>query len=168
MSLPILQPQDWIRYAAATDLYVAAEEGPGHGPLQGFYADRFGWQEEADSVNSVVASLSVSDQSRLSILCDDYGEASALQFLSPSLSSVISGQNNYWLWGPGTNTGEVVLIISGRPLTALREEYEQVDIVGTMDSSSLQMPYVRQETMYLARKRHRSLQADWFHFKKFI
>ena len=168
MALPILTPDRWIRYAEVTHLYVPAEEGPQAGPLQLFYAARIGWQEEADQVKRVVAALSPEDRSKVGILCDTYEEAGALQFLSPELPRVISGHNTYWLWGPGEATGEVMILITRRSLEELRRDYDQVDMVGTMDISRFQVPSQRRSRIYLARRRHRSLQVDWASFKNYI
>ena len=168
MSLPLLTPTSWIWYAGATDLYRPSEEGPEAGPLQQFYAARFGWQEEADQVRRTVASLSLEDRDRVFVLCDNYDEAAALQFLTPDLSRVISGHKTYWLWGPAGATGEVMILITERPMAELRREYDQVDMEGTMDTSRFQVPSERRARIYLARRRHHSLQLDWASFKSFV
>lgn len=168
ISLPIFTPKTWMLYAAATDLYVPSEEGPQAGPLQQFYAARVGWQEDADQVKKLVAGLSSEDRGKVFILCDNYAEAGALQFLAPGLPHVISGHNTYWLWGPGNATGEVMILITGQTLEELQRDYEQITIAGTMDVSGFQVPSERRKRIYLARRRHRSLQADWASFKSYI
>lgn len=167
MSLPVLSPRDWVRYAGVTGLYVPAEEGPQAGLLQPFYAARFGWQEEANQVKSIVTLLSPEDRGKVTLLCDNYQEAGALQFLAPELPRVISGHNTYWLWGPGNSTGEVVVLITGRPIDELRREYEEVELVGTMNGSRFQVPSERRKRIYLGRHRHRTFQADWLSFKSY-
>ena len=91
-----------------------------------FYADRFGWQEMVDQVTRIVNGLSPADRARVGILCSNYGEASAINFLGAGrgLPFAISGHNNYWIWGPHGETGDVIIVINGASLDEMRKYYD--------------------------------------------
>ena len=137
MALPILTPQTWIAYADRMHLRSRAShsENTDEGPLPQFYADRFGWQELTNDVTNIYRALPAADQARVGILCSNYGEASAINFLGAGrgLPFAISGHNNYYLWGPHGATGEVMIIVSGGTPDDMRQNYSSVEIIGRMD-----------------------------------
>jgi hypothetical protein len=168
MSNPILTPPQWLAYAGALHLRDKASrtEATENGPLPQFYADRFGWQEEVDQVERIYRSLSPEDRKKVTILCSNYGEASAVNFLGHGLPFAITGQNNYWLWGPHGATGEVVIAINDATPAEMLENYAQVQIAGRMDNE-WSMPY-EHRNIYLARGRKVYLSKDWPDFKHYI
>jgi hypothetical protein len=137
-----------------------------NGPLPQFYADRFGWQEEVDQVEMIYAGLSQEEKSKVGILCSNYGEASAINFLGHGVPVAISGQNNYWLWGAHGATGEVMIIINDATPAEMLENYTQVQVVGRMDNE-WSMPY-EHRNIYLARGRKMNLTEDWGELKHYI
>ena len=62
MSNPVMTPEHWLAYTAAMHLRSAQTETMETGPLPQFYADRFGWQEEVDQVETIYAGLSPEDR----------------------------------------------------------------------------------------------------------
>ena len=162
MSTPILTPAAWVAYAKATHLFNAGSnsEKADSGQLPQFYADRFAWQEEVDQVEHIAQSLSPEDRAKAVILCGNYGEAGALQFLGHNLPPVISGHNNYFVWGPHKATGEVVIAVFQATLADMRDNYNQVTPVGSLDVPYA-MPPEREAIIFLARDRKRNLTADW-------
>src|ERR1700722_18941667 len=123
MSLPILRPQQWLDYTARMHLRDKASnsENTATSAFPQFYADRFGWQEMVDQVTRIVNGLSPADRARAGILCSNYGEASAINFLGHGLPFAISGHNNYWIWGPHGKTGDVIIVINGASLDKMRK-----------------------------------------------
>ena len=170
LSIPVFTPQTWLRYTHALHLYgrIGQSENTPTGPLPQFYADRFGWQEEADQVTRIYNALSPADRAIVTIYCSNYGEAGALQFLAPGLPRVISGQNTYWLWGPGNATGEVMLVISGDSPERLHDFYDDVKILGSLDFSPYQMPFERHHTIFLARDPRQTLPLLWPEFQEYL
>jgi hypothetical protein len=165
MSIPVLRPAAWLAYADALHLRnrVGDAENGEVGPFPQFYADRFGWQEEVDQVTRAVQALSPEDRAHAVIYCSNYGEAGALEFLGHNLPPVLSGQNNYFLWGPHNATGEIVFNVNGASPAEMREIYQDVQIVGRMDHPYA-MPY-EHRNIYLARHRNKNLTQDWPDFK---
>jgi hypothetical protein len=168
LAIPVMKPERWLAYTKATHLYKASgnTENESSGPLPQFYADRFGWQEEVNQISRIYHSLSADDQKKAGIFCSNYGEASAVNFLGHNLPTSISGHNNYWLWGPQGETGEVMIIVSSATPEEIRKYYNSVEIAGRM-SHPLSMPY-EHRNIYLARGRRNNLREDWPDFKKYI
>ena len=170
MALPVLSPQGWIAYADRLHLRDKSShsENTDEGPLPQFYADRFGWQELADKVTTIYRALPAADQARVGIICGNYGEASAINFLGAGrgLPFATSGHNNYYLWGPHGETGEVMIIISSGTADDMRENYNTVESVGTMDHPYA-MPY-EHKNIFLCRDRKSSLLTGWAEVKHYI
>jgi hypothetical protein len=161
MSIPVMQPDAWLKYTKATHLYNASSntENDSSGPLPQFYADRFGWQEEVDQVTQIYQSLSPDERSKVGILGSNYGEASAINFLGRDLPFAVSGHNNYWLWGPHGYTGDLMIIINGATPDEMRKFYNSVEIAGRMNHP-LSMPF-EHRNIYLVRGRKKNLSLDW-------
>ena len=168
MSLPVLRPQQWLDYTARMHLRNTAEnmENEATSAFPQFYADRFGWQEIVDQVTRIYSALPAGDKARAGILCSNYGEASAINFLSRGLPFAISGHNNYWIWGPHGETGQVMIVINGASLDEMRKYYDSVEIAGVMNHPYA-MPY-EHRNIYLCRGRKGSIVKDWPEFKKYI
>jgi hypothetical protein len=170
MSIPVMQPDTWLRYTKATHLYSASgnTENDSSGLLPQFYADRFGWQEEVDKITAVVRQLPLEDRARAGIIVDNYGEAGALDFLGHDLPPVVSGHNNYWLWGPHGLGAEVLIVISGDPPQHFQRLCQKVEAVGNMDHP-LAMPYEHKH-IYLLHdcQGGQAPEHNWTRFKHYI
>jgi Dolichyl-phosphate-mannose-protein mannosyltransferase len=79
------------------------------------YADMYGWPQLADSVTQVYGSLPARDRARAVIAASNYGEAAAIEFFGAgrNLPPVISGHNQYYLWGTHGASGDVVIDVNG-------------------------------------------------------
>jgi len=96
------------------------------------FADRFGWEEMTATVARVYERLPEEKKNEACVLTGNYGEAAAIGFFGDKLGlpEAISGHNSYYLWGPGSCTGETVISV-GVPrerLEAVFGEIEQNDI----------------------------------------
>ncbi len=166
LSLPILRPATWERYVAKTHLNrLMSRSRNTTNTLPSFYADRFGWQEEVDLVSGIYQSLSPEDQRKVGILCTNYGEASAINFLGKGLPFAITGNENYFLWGPHGETGEVMIVIHNAPVEALRRSYSSVQLMGRLHHPFSET--YEHRSVYLVRGRNRSIVDDWPSFKHY-
>jgi hypothetical protein len=66
----------------------------------------------AAKVATIYRSLPARDRARAVVFAGNYGEAAALQFFEPGVP-VISGHNQYWLWGTKGYDGSVVVQVNG-------------------------------------------------------
>jgi 4-amino-4-deoxy-L-arabinose transferase-like glycosyltransferase len=76
-------------------------------------ADTFGWPQLTRVVAAQSAALARAGQAPTSIFAGNYGEAGALDVLGTAdhLPPVLSGNNNYWIWGPGRASDSIVLVV---------------------------------------------------------
>ncbi len=168
LSNPVLRPAAFQHYRDALHLpSTETEVERVTPPLPQFYADRFGWQEEVDTVTAVVQQLSPPDRAQAAILCSNYGEAGALEFLGHDLPPVLSGHNTYWLWGSRNVSGQVLIAISGETPEHLRRYYRDVRTVGHM-GTTWSMPYEHRNIYLLRGPLFGSMDALWPQEKDYI
>ena len=112
---PLLSEGGYVRYAAAIGVAPGTDENHRMGRLPQFFADMHGWREMAEAVAAVNAQLPPEDRARACVYGQNYGEAGAIDYFGPALGLpfAISQHNSYWMWGPGSCTGAVVLLIGG-------------------------------------------------------
>lgn len=166
-AIPVLSPQTWLRYMKATRLYDVSinAHGRAQNRLSLFFEDRFGWNQMVALVTHAYDSLSPEDQKKVGIICLNYGEASAINFLGHGLPFATSGDNTYYLWGPEGATGEVLISVTRQPPEVLQRVYDSVQIVGRTDNPySIPAEHVN---IYILRGRHRSLIEDWPRLKEY-
>ena len=121
--IPVLSPEDYIKYVKVTHLQPPRIENHQLGPLPQLFADQFGWPEMAATVASVYNSLPADVRPRTAIFAQSYGQAGAIDYYGPSLGlpQAISGHQSYYLWGPDGYTGESMIVMGDR-----RERLEQI------------------------------------------
>ncbi len=118
-SLPILPEATFVAYSARVGAFLhlsrstlATERHREESALPGDWADMHGWPELAATVERVYDALPPRERAQAVVVTQNYGEASAIAFFTPSVP-VISGHNQYWLWGTRGFTGNVVIDFGG-------------------------------------------------------
>jgi hypothetical protein len=134
VAMPILPPASFV--AAYGYLTGAGNGGAGQanaGAFPQYLGDRFGWDTMTAQVARVYRSLPPAEQAQACIFTQNYGEASALNLLGPHyhLPLAISGHNNYYLWGPGTCSGRVMITVNQTQEDDLKS-YKIVQLAGTI------------------------------------
>jgi hypothetical protein len=132
------------------------------------FADRFGWENQVATVARVYATLAPAERAQVAIVTRNYGEAGAIDFLGPrhGLPKAVSGHNNYWLWGPGSATGDIAITV-GLPRDQLALFYEDITQVDTI-VSPYAMAYETNQPVFLCRRLKRPLEEVWAELKRFI
>ncbi|HEX5416396.1 MAG TPA: glycosyltransferase family 39 protein [Chloroflexota bacterium] len=128
LAMPLLPPATYARsYGALSFLGDAGAGQANTSAFPQYLADRFGWDSLTDTVAGVVDQLPADQRRDACIVTNNYGEASALLVLGKSrgLPPVISGHNNFALWGPGSCSGKVLITVN-LPEDRLREAYGEV------------------------------------------
>jgi Dolichyl-phosphate-mannose-protein mannosyltransferase len=168
LSIPLMPPAQWINYTRAThlDRFNGNTETDSSGPLPQFYADRFGWQEEVDQVTRIYNSLPPDRRRITGILCDNYGEASAINFLGNNLPVALSRHNNYYLWGPQGYTFDSMILIEGSTPQHLQEYFDSVQIVGRI-GTPYSMPF-EHKNIYLCSGRKFEVATEWAERKNYF
>lgn len=149
--VPLLPPADYVNYAATVGVSTPNSEGKEMAELPQFFADMHGWEELAANVSRVYQALPEHERKQASIYAPNYGEAAALEHFRGQypLPPVISGHNNYWLWGYGSTDPEVMIILGGEQEDH-RESFEQVDAVAVHRAAYV-MPYENNLPIFVSR-----------------
>ncbi len=124
IAMPILSPQTLISRYGASDYQIS--------PLP----DRYGWSGMVSNLSTAYSNLPASVKSQACIFTSNYGEASAVNFFGGSLGlpKAISGHNNYYIWGPDSCTGQVLITI-GISLSTVQQAYKNVTTLTTIECS---------------------------------
>jgi Dolichyl-phosphate-mannose-protein mannosyltransferase len=168
LSIPLMPPAQWLNYTRAThlDRIHSNTEMDSSGPLPQFYADRFGWQEEVDQVTRIYNALPPDRQRITGILCGNYGEASAINFLGNNLPVALSRHNSYYLWGPQGYTFDSMILIEGSTAKHLQEYFDSVQIVGRI-GTPYSMPF-EHKNIYLVSGRKFEVATVWAESKNYF
>jgi hypothetical protein len=168
LALPVLPVEAFLRYQSALGLSPHTEERHEMGLLPQHYADMFGWEELTALVVKAHGQLTQGERLRCRVFGQNYGEAGAIDVLGRKLGlpRAISGHNSYWIWGPGSDDWDVLIIIGGdREDNA--EFFEDIEIVGQTDSP-WSMPYERHLDVSIARRPKITIREAWPRLKRFI
>jgi dolichyl-phosphate-mannose-protein mannosyltransferase len=92
------------RQSIETEHRAAAE-------LPSDFASMHGWVELTAIVNRVYQELLPDDRKQAVVMVQNYSEAAAIEFLSNPKLPVISGHNQYFLWGPRGYSGDVLICV---------------------------------------------------------
>jgi hypothetical protein len=165
LSLPLLPPAAFLRYAHTMHIKIPKAENQPTGPLPQYFADEFGWEDMVQKTAVVYRSLPPEERAHTTIFANDWGEAAAIDYFGPKygLPRAISKHNSYWLWGPGDADGSVVIVL-GSDGTGDREHFQSVVAAGQVDN-----PWSREDehfTIWLCRGLEGSLQTLWPGMKK--
>lgn len=121
LTMPVLPEQQFVSYRnwLMNSLHIRHEtlatEHQREAQLGSDYADMHGWPELAEIVSRVYQSLPPSDRAEAVVVAQNYGEAAAIEFFGAKygVPPVISGHNQYFLWGPQGHSGNVVICVGG-------------------------------------------------------
>jgi len=168
LSLPILSPDAYARLAGTLGIEAPQEERHAVAELPQFLADRYGWENLAATVGRVYDALPPDERARAAILAWNYGQAGALEFYGPryGLPPVISAHNNYWIWGPGTATGEVLIVLGARPQD-LQAQCASVESAATVVSPHA-VPRENNLPITICRGLRVPLMTVWRWLKRFV
>jgi hypothetical protein len=161
LAMPILPIAAAVKYCAFWGVQDVKVENVPLNSLPQLFGDMFGWQEQAQALARAVHSLPAADQSRVTLLAYNYGEAGAIDYFGKlyGLPKAISGHNQYGYWGPGSASGEVVVAI-GFTQDRLQRAFADVKPVETI-SPAYALPEESGLTIYICRQPRESLSANW-------
>jgi hypothetical protein len=165
LGLPILSPGAMAAYNArltGAGVNDPSREQGKTAQLPQYFADQFGWPELTAEVARVYAALPPADQAKAVIFTENYGEASALAFFGGPyhLPPAISGHNNYYLWGPGDATGDVVIVVGDQDATDLRQSFREVTQAGVTNCTYC-IDYENHSPIFVARQPIEPISAIW-------
>jgi hypothetical protein len=167
-AIPLLPVETFIRYSSSVggDLGVKQERHE-IAQLPQHFADRFGWENMVATVARVYQSLSPEEQKKVAIFTGNYGEAGAIDFFGGkyNLPRAISGHNNYYLFGPGDYSGEIVIFI-GVPIQYLKRLFDEVEQAAIIRCKYC-MPYENNLPVYVCRRPKFPITEVWPQIKHY-
>ncbi len=157
--LPLNALVPFVRVMGGTNI---KSENADSGILPQNFADRFGWEELAVTMSDVYHSLPAQDRAKACIFTSNYGEAGALQFYRSKydLPPVISGHNTYYLWGPGSCTGAVLIYLGRTNRDDLKQGFADVQQVAVTKCQYC-MPYENDLPIFLCRGLKVPIEQAW-------
>jgi hypothetical protein len=135
-------------------------------PVLQVYDDEFGWRDLAGIVGGVYASLPASDRAQATIYASNYGDASAINVYGKDLPFAVSGNNQYYLWGPGNGDGSVVIAVNVDPAT-WSSMCDSAHVVAYTGDSPYAMPYEVHKPIVVCHGMHPALAQQWATFKHY-
>ncbi len=157
--LPVLPVETYVRlFGSSAKLQTERLQT---GQLPQYFADRFGWENLTATVTQVYKSLPPEDQAKACIFASNYGEAGAISFFGKAygMPQAISGHNQYYLWGPGNCTGELVITV-GVPRQDVESGFSTVTVAATATCKYC-MPFESNLPILICRGLKGSIQELW-------
>jgi hypothetical protein len=167
LARPILPIETYVRYARALGEAPGTDERKTLGRLKQFYADMQEWRGLAEAVGEATARLTQSERQNACVFGQNYGEASAVEYFGQELGlpPAISAHNNWFLWGLGACSGEVLLVI-GDDAETLGKLFADVELGATFDCRDC-MPYEDNLPVWIVRRPRGDLAGLWSRIKHF-
>jgi len=141
VTVPLLAPEAAASHAKRIGVAPPRLERLDYPDLPQHLADQLGWPERVAAVAEAWRAMPQADRARAVVYTTNYGRAAALELLGrgAGLPPVISGHNQYFLWGvPGAP--EVVLAVGGRA-EEYAADFGEVRMVGRTPAVEHGMPY---------------------------
>ncbi|HET9029718.1 MAG TPA: hypothetical protein VFN49_06030, partial [Candidatus Aquilonibacter sp.] len=171
-SLPVLSEPAFIAYEhglqAALHIpkgITATEHGRESSELPGDWADMHGWRELAENVKQHYDALPPAERKQAVVFASNYGEASAIAFFTPDVP-VISGHNQYWLWGSRGFSGNVVIDVNG-DCGADRHLFRSATRIGTF-GTTYSIGYERDRPIMLCQGLTQPWASVWAGVREYI
>ena len=131
--LPALPISMLPKYLAVLPMKEVRPETRRMGEVPQIFADELGSESLVAEVARVYGSLPPEERSGATIWGAAYGEAGAIDFLGRryGLPGAVSGFQNYYLWGPGDGSWEVVIGVN-IPVEFLKPWFDRVETRATV------------------------------------
>ena len=165
--MPLLPQSMLVGTLKSTGAVVKSEEKSGIGMLPEYLAHMCGWESIVATAKRAYDSLPAAERDGAMLLAPNYGVAAAIDRFGrdQGLPRAASGHNSYWLWGPGPNSGDVVVAI-GISEEQMRSWYDEVAPAGETDCGYC-MPYENHSPVWIARRPRVPLSVMWPQVKLF-
>ena len=165
LSVPLLSPAATVAYQNAIG-FSPPQERESSGVLPIHLALFQHAEATLDAVSRGFETLTPEERARVEILTDSFGETGAIDRLGPQRrlpSRSIGTHNQYWLWGPGDATGELVLAVR-ESQSELEQWFHRCDRVAEIECPYC-MPMLAAESVFLCRDPRRPLREMWAEMK---
>lgn len=162
---PVLPVPAFIAYQKALHFSPVTSEHHRMRALPSDYADMHGWPELAATVGRVYDSLPAEERRQAVVFTADYGQAAAIEFFNPYVP-VLSGHNQYWLWGPRGHSGTVIIDISSGDCGRRAHLFRNITQAGSFTAPYI-MAYEDDRPITICRRPAKSLTKLWPELKHY-
>ena len=168
MSSPILPIPAFLKYSKILGINIPKMERHKDTPLPQVFADRFGWEEMTQKVSQVYNTLTTAEKSKTIIYARNYGEAGAIQFFGKkyNLPDIVSGHNNFWLWGIKNHNADILIIVGGDELD--HQEFFKSVQLKAIHSNKYAMPFETDLPIYICKYPKQPIDSIWKYVKTYI
>ena len=171
IALPLLPGEQMREYDKVFgSLYQAVKFDSGPPPeLPLIYGFRNGWDSLARTTADVYHRLSAEDQAKCGgVLTDWFGPAGAIDFYGQKygIPRAVSGHNNYYIWGPGDSSWEVMIAITWYR-QRLDTFFADVQQVGK-NYVEFGGPWMNDIPIYICRRPNMPVKNIWPYFKTYM
>jgi Dolichyl-phosphate-mannose-protein mannosyltransferase len=166
LSIPILPLPAYMAYERAIGLSRPEPPNGKSHLINPMFADQLGWKAMTQMVAGAYWSLPRAQRRITAVFADRYAYAGALDYYGPryGLPTVISPNNQYYLWGTRGYSGDAMLAVGATDYRLLTQWFGSVQQVAVYRNDyrwMLEGPL----PIYLCTKPRVSLAAMWPHFK---
>jgi hypothetical protein len=166
--LPLLNPPALAAYLDRYHLHPKPIERAGIGaPLTQVFSDELGWRALEKTVATVYRALPPADRARAAIIASNYGEAAAIDVYGAAdgLPPALSGQDQYYFWGPRGYDGSVIIHINGDE-DRWRRNCASLEEAARFGAPYV-MPYETDRPIFVCRDARVKLRDAWPYFQRF-
>jgi 4-amino-4-deoxy-L-arabinose transferase-like glycosyltransferase len=169
--MPVLPVETFLVYQkgikAVLPLEATKTEKIATAELPQDWADMHGWPEIAAAVAKVYGSLPAGEREEAVIAASNYGEAAAIELFGKpyGLPPVISGHNQYFLWGTHGRGGTVLIDVGGDCGKGFGL-YRDATLAATFTHPYV-MPHENNLPIMVCRRRLRQLADIWPQVKRY-
>ncbi len=158
--LPVMPPKQLLAYQESRG-------DPAEVPQ--ILADRLCWEEFVAEVARVYETLPEEDRKESVIFTPSYHSAGAIDFLGKKygLPPARSSHNNYWLWGPGDTSYDVVIVV-GVSKASLEGMFGEVVEAGRTSCEYTDRMSRNDAPVYVCREPKHPIAEVWVRAKEFI
>ncbi|MBV9232609.1 MAG: glycosyltransferase family 39 protein [Candidatus Eremiobacteraeota bacterium] len=166
LSIPVLSLPSYMAYERAIGLSRPAPPDNAYHLINPMFADQLGWPAMTQTVAGAYWALPARQRNITAIFADRYAYAGALDFYGPryGLPTVISPNNNYYLWGTRGYTGQSVLAVGATDYRLLLRWFGSVRQVAVY-RNDLRWMLEGPLPIYWCTRPRAPLPAMWPHFK---
>jgi len=133
---PILTPEEIRKNAASFEKMglLRWEDGKNHNLPQDF-ADMLGWHEMADKALEAYKTIPAPELDSTLIICDNYGEAGALNFYNrKKMPQAYSFNTDYIYWLPHIKKIKNILLVGERPSNEIIGMFKDFRLTGVVEN----------------------------------
>jgi hypothetical protein len=129
-------------------------------PYPWHFSMRIGWEELVSKVSEVYSGLPSEDRGKAVIWASSFNEASAIDLYGPrhGLPHAVSGHLQYYLWGPGEKSWDIVIAVAS-DLGRISQCYWEIEKKGYV--VNLFWPYGDYICVCRVRQNNMSKQVIW-------